>query len=59
MTAFTQKGSSKRLISRFCRRYERILAPDVIDGHMINNKTTNEIVADSSLKEDGLELGTI
>ncbi|MCG8396904.1 hypothetical protein LWS67_10000 [Bacillus atrophaeus] len=33
------------------------MAPEVIDGRMINNKTTNEIVVDSSLKEDGLKLG--
>ncbi|MED1122758.1 ABC transporter permease [Bacillus atrophaeus] len=58
MTTFTQKGSSKKIDTTFFAvDMKGFLAPDVIDGRMINNKTTNEIVVDSALKEDGLKLG--
>ncbi|MBM7646295.1 putative ABC transport system permease protein [Scopulibacillus daqui] len=58
MTTFTKKGSSKQIDATFfAANVNGVLAPDVVEGRMINNHTTNEVVADHSLKEDGLKLG--
>ncbi|MFC7392192.1 ABC transporter permease [Scopulibacillus cellulosilyticus] len=58
MTTFTKKGSSKQIDATFfALNVNGFLAPDVVEGHMINNTTTNEVVADNSLKEDGVKLG--
>ncbi|MFT0802974.1 ABC transporter permease [Bacillus swezeyi] len=58
MTTFTQKGYSKKIDATFFAvDMQGFLAPDVVEGRMVNNKTTNEVIADSSLKEDGLKLG--
>ncbi|MGG4125400.1 hypothetical protein ABEV79_18135 [Bacillus licheniformis] len=58
MTTFTQKGYSKKIdATLFAVDMQGFLAPDVVEGRMINNKTTNEVIADRSLKEDGLKLG--
>ncbi|WP_187444617.1 hypothetical protein [Bacillus swezeyi] len=56
MTTFTQKGSFKKIDATFFAvDMKGFLAPDVVEGRMINNKTTNEVIADRSLKEDGLK----
>ncbi|MGG3989094.1 ABC transporter permease [Bacillus smithii] len=58
MTTFTKNESSKKIDATiFALNMNGFLSPDVVEGHMINNTTTNEVVADSSLKEDGLKLG--
>ncbi|MCJ2148574.1 ABC transporter permease [Bacillus paralicheniformis] len=58
MTTFTQNGSSKKVDATFFAvDMKGFLAPDVVEGRMINNKTKNEVIADRSLKEDGLKLG--
>ncbi|MEC3841822.1 ABC transporter permease [Bacillus amyloliquefaciens] len=58
MSAFTQKGSAKKIdVTFFAVDMKGFLAPDVIEGRKINNGTGYEVLADSSLKEDGLKLG--
>ncbi|MEI4789613.1 ABC transporter permease [Bacillus sp. FJAT-53060] len=58
MTTFTQKESSKKIDTTFFAiDMKGFLAPDVVEGRMMNNKATNEIIVDRSLKEEGLKLG--
>lgn len=58
MTTLTKKGSAKKVdVAYFALNVDSMLAPDVVEGKMISNTTKDEVVADKSLKEKGLELG--
>ncbi|TCP22327.1 putative ABC transport system permease protein [Scopulibacillus darangshiensis] len=60
MTTLTKDGSAKKVdVTFFAINTNGMLAPDVAEGKMINNTTTNEVVADSSLKDNGFHLGDI
>ncbi|WP_243292690.1 ABC transporter permease [Bacillus sp. FJAT-47783] len=58
MATLTKEGSSKKIDATFFAiDTDSIVAPEVIEGKMINNETTNEIIVDRSLKDEDFQLG--
>ena len=57
MTTFMENGSSKKLdATLFAIDVDGVLSPEVIEGKMIDHTTTNEVIGDISLKEEGIKI---
>jgi len=58
MTTFIKNGASKKIDSTlFGINTDGIISPEVIEGKMIDNSTTDEVVGDLSLKDEGIKIG--
>lgn len=58
MTTLMEKGSNKKVDATFLAiNVDNRLSPKVVEGKMITNITTNEVVADKSLKDEGYKIG--
>jgi putative ABC transport system permease protein len=58
MARLTKNESSKKIDATFFAiDVNSMLSPDLVEGKMINNTTTNEVVVDQSFKNNGFEIG--
>lgn len=58
MTNITKNGSSTKIdVTMFAIDVKGMLAPPIVEGKMIDSSTSNAVIADQSLKENGLTLG--
>ena len=58
MSTLTKEGTSTKIdASFFAIDKDSFIAPTVVEGSMIDNKTADEVVADISLKEEGFAVG--
>ncbi|SDG31898.1 putative ABC transport system permease protein [Fontibacillus panacisegetis] len=60
MSTVTSDYNDKRIdVTYFAINPQSMLAPQVVEGHMINDSSSLEAVVDRSLKEKGLKLGDV
>ncbi|MFJ5624409.1 ABC transporter permease [Peribacillus loiseleuriae] len=58
MSTITKNDASKKMdVTFFAIDVDSMLAPTIIEGKMIHQTTANEVVADRTLKQEGLKLG--
>jgi putative ABC transport system permease protein len=58
MATLTKKETFKKIDTTFFAiDANSMLSPDLVEGKMINNTTTNEIAVDQSFKNEGFEIG--
>lgn len=58
MATLTRDNTSAKVDAAFFAiDTDHMLAPEVVEGRMIGKDSANEVLADRSLKEDGLKLG--
>ena len=60
MTSILKVGTTNKIDTTiFGINADSFIAPKVVEGKMIDNNTTNEVVADNALKNNGLKIGDL
>lgn len=58
MTTINKENTSRKVdATLFGINVNGLLTPNVVEGKMIDNNTTNEVVGDLSLKDEGIKIG--
>ncbi|WP_108671025.1 ABC transporter permease [Peribacillus acanthi] len=58
MSSISKKGSEQKWDATFFAiDFSSMLAPNIVEGKSVSNKTSNEVVADVSLKNEGFVIG--